>query len=336
MKRGPFRFPGSRAEPESVRIAPMQTASNRTLSRIVQSRQNSRVKELRAGLSRGTQNEQGRVAIEGEHLLEEALRSGLAVHTVFVRSGSGGALGADAATVRRCVERGGARIAGGGVFERRSTESPQGLAALVEVPAFSWEDAIRGKSPLLVIAAGLQDPGNFGTLLRSAEAFGASGVISLPGTVSRWNAKALRASSGSAFRIPVIVAAEEEMQTKLREQGIRLLAATVDGGTNASEIDLQVPSALLIGNEGAGLPEKLVKLADERITIPCPGPVESLNAAVAASVLLYEAARQRSKMMGSHRGSRRDELVWSHSGDQARCRGPWCAAGGAHASAHAR
>ncbi len=303
MRRGPFRNLGSKAEPESVRIAPMQTASNRTLSRIVQSRQNGRVKELRAGLIRGTQNEQGRIAIEGEHLLEEALRSGLAVHTIFVRSGSSNILermrrrfpaawSAEVEVLELPAE----------VFSSAvTTESPQGLAALIEAPAFSWEHALSGESPLLVIAAGLQDPGNFGTLLRSAEAFGASGVISLPGTVSRWNAKALRASSGSAFRMPVIAATEEEMATKLREQGIRLLAATVAGGTNATEIDLLVPSALLIGNEGAGLSQKLIDMADQAITIPCPGSVESLNAAVAASVLLYEAARQRSLVAGSNR-----------------------------------
>jgi TrmH family RNA methyltransferase len=132
-----------------------------------------------------------------------------------------------------------------------------------------------------------------GTLLRSAEAFGATGVLALPGTVSQWNAKALRASSGSAFRLPLLALSQEEAVSLLRQRGLRLLATTVSGGDSLDMVDLRSPIALLIGNEGSGLPRSLVQAADACVTIPCPGPVESLNAAVAASVLLYEASRQR-------------------------------------------
>ena len=146
-------------------------------------------------------------------------------------------------------------------------------------------------TPLVVIAAGLQDPGNLGTLVRSAEAFGATGMILLPGTVSLWNGKTLRASSGSAFRLPVIAMAAEEAFAALRAHGVRLLAAVARDGE--AEADLRGPSALLLGNEAAGLPGEWIAAADARVTIPCPGPVESLNAAVAGSVLLYDAMRQR-------------------------------------------
>jgi TrmH family RNA methyltransferase len=148
-------------------------------------------------------------------------------------------------------------------------------------------------SPLVVILAGLQDPGNLGTILRSAEAFGADGVISLPGTVSAWNPKAVRASAGSVFRLPLLSVDAEECFLHLREADVKIWTTTVDAAEPADLVNLTGPVAFLIGNEGKGVPAELAALADGAITIPCPGPVESLNAAVAASVLLYEASRQR-------------------------------------------
>jgi TrmH family RNA methyltransferase len=146
---------------------------------------------------------------------------------------------------------------------------------------------------LVVIAAGLQDPGNLGTLVRSAEAFGATGMILFPGTVSLWNAKTLRASSGSAFRLPVVGLTADDAFSALREHGVQILAAVARDGD--SEADWGGPSALLIGNEGSGLPEAWIAQADGRVTIPFTGAVESLNAAIAGSVLLYDAMRQRRK-----------------------------------------
>ena len=159
-----------------------------------------------------------------------------------------------------------------------------------------------------MVLAGIQDPGNLGTILRSAEAFGASGIVSLPGTVSAWNPKAVRASAGSVFRVPLLCSSEKECLEKLHEAGVKILASSVQAAQPADLVDMAGPVALIIGNEGNGVPRKLVSHADSAITIPCPGPVESLNAAVAASVLLYEAARQRSALSGGpleHRGARR-------------------------------
>jgi TrmH family RNA methyltransferase len=253
--------------------------------RRIESRQNARVKELRAGLGHGARTAANHIAIEGLHLVEEAAKSGLTLHTVFVRSGNEGLL--------EHLAVGGAEvlIVPGEVFASAVvTEHPQGIAALVEAPEFTVQAMLRG-TPLLVIAAGLQDPGNLGTLVRSAEAFGATGMILLPGTVSLWNAKALRASSGSAFRLPVVALAADDAFAALRAQGVQVFAAVARDG--AREADLRGPSALLLGNEGAGLPDAWIARADARVTIPYPGAVESLNAAVAGSVLLYEAARQR-------------------------------------------
>jgi TrmH family RNA methyltransferase len=268
----------------------MKSVAERVPRRI-ESRQNSRIKELRAGLTRGTP--QPHIAIEGMHLVEEAIKSHLALKTVFVLSGHEGLLEKLAPGDAEIL------ITSEEVFRSATTtEHPQGIAALVEAPSFTLAQMLTG-SAMVVVAAGLQDPGNLGTLVRSAEAFGATGMILLPGTVSLWNPKTLRASSGSAFRLPIVSMQAEETFRALREAGVEIVAAVArDGG----EADLRRPTALLIGNEGAGLPQDLVAAADARVTIPFPGPVESLNAGVAGSVLLYEAMRQRLRPLGNDGG----------------------------------
>jgi RNA methyltransferase, TrmH family len=267
----------------------MQAASNHAHVRIVQSRQNTRVKELRSALRKGEKTASGLIALEGQHLVEEALRSGLRIVSLFVSSGhlelvDNLPLQSDTEILELPSD----------IFASAvTTESPQPIAALAEVPAFTLEEVLAKPHPLIIVAAGLQDPGNLGTIVRSAEAFGASGVIALSGTVSIWNAKALRASSGSAFRFPVVSASSKDLFSALHAREIKSVATTVGGGTPAQQLDLAQPIALFIGNEGNGLSPELAGQCDERITIPCPGPVESLNAAIAASILLYEGSRQR-------------------------------------------
>ena len=256
----------------------------------ISSRSNARVKQLRAAFQGRARLSGGLIAIEGEHLLEEALRSGIVLKTVFLNE-------------RRDVPR----ILPHGVELLRLTEevfasvvetqSPQGIAALLVPPFPVLEEVIGGAeaSALILIAAGLQDPGNLGTLVRSAEAFGATGVLTTPGTVSAWNQKALRASAGSLFRMRVVSAAVDGI-ARLKEHGVSLIAAVGADGLGviaAQEMDFTSACAVMIGNEGSGLPAEWLELCDARVTIPCPGPVESLNAAVAGSLLLYEASRQR-------------------------------------------
>jgi TrmH family RNA methyltransferase len=162
--------------------------------------------------------------------------------------------------------------------------------------------ASEARPSLLLVLAGLQDPGNLGTILRSAEAFGATGVIALPGTVSAWNQKAVRASAGSLFRLPLIASTAEEAFPRLREAGLRIFTTAVEGAQAAPLADLTQPVAVLIGNEGNGVAAEIAAQADAALTIPCPGPVESLNASIAASILLYEASRQRSCAEGERAG----------------------------------
>jgi len=275
---------------------PNATQRART-TRIVQSRHNSRVKELRSAFLHPGRGERGLIAIEGELLLSEVLRSGLLPAAIFLRSGGEDALDRLAAQpdVQRALDAAEILELPADVFSSAvDTESPQGIAALLAPPQFDFEDLFPPHTPaLLLIAAGLQDPGNLGTLIRSAEAFGATGVITLPGTVNTWNAKTVRASAGSVFRMPVITRCAEEVVARLQTLGVMLFATTADGHLPATEAVLVKPSALLIGNEGAGLSTDLLAAADAQLAIPCPGPVESLNAAIAGSILLYEASRQR-------------------------------------------
>ena len=265
----------------------MQAAEN-----LVTSSSNARVKQLRGALAGHPRLSGGLIALEGEHLVEEALRSGLVLKTVFL--GSNRDLPAcvpSRVEVLRLSDELFASVA--------ETRSPQGIAALAVPPTWTLDQALSGV-PLVLVAAGLQDPGNLGTLIRSTEAFGGSGVLTMPGTVGAWNGKALRASAGSVFRMPVLPCTPEQL-SELRREGLRLIAGVGEGvGTEQiveiHDVDLTAGIALLIGNEGAGLSPELLAVADTRVTIPCTGTVESLNAAIAGSILLYEAQRQRSRV----------------------------------------
>jgi RNA methyltransferase, TrmH family len=272
--------------------------------RIVQSKQNARLKELRKALN-GPPRESSREAvaagtaapplagIEGPNLLEEAVRAGLRIASVFVAQGFEGQLEpldlpqeTEILLVPREL-----------LNSALTTETPQPVAALIETPDWTWAHLLGSQGnavPLLLVLAGLQDPGNLGTILRSAEAFGATGVLSLPGTVSSWNPKAVRASAGSLFRLPSFAASVEDCFEHLRAAGIKIWTTSVHAAEPANQVNLTGPIAILIGNEGNGVPLELAAKADGALTIPCPGPVESLNASIAASILLYEAARQRS------------------------------------------
>jgi len=274
------------------------SSSSRSLSApVISSRSNVRVKQLRAAFAGQARLSGGLVAIEGDHLLEEALRSGMVLKTVFV---------SDKRPVPKIVPYGvETLVLTDELFASMvATQSPQGVAALIVPPEPKLSQVLEGKTaPLILIAAGLQDPGNMGTLVRSAEAFGAAGVLATPGTVSAWNQKALRASVGSAFRMPVVHVTAEDIAS-LKQMGVKLLAAVGadnDGVVAAQEMDLRGACALMIGNEGSGLAAEWMEMADTQVTIPCPGPVESLNAAVAGSLLLYEASQQRAGYIPTHR-----------------------------------
>ena len=259
--------------------------------RRVASRQNARVKELRRAFHEAAPTVKGEVAIEGMHLLEEAIRAGLKLSSVFV---------SESATerARKLLPQLSAHtetlLLPDEIFASAvPTETPQGIAALVKVKSFALDDALVPAPALLVIAAGLQDPGNLGTIVRSAEAFAATGLLLAERTVSPWNWKAVRASAGSMFRLPVVKVTLAEALAEVKRRGLRVLATSSHKGTQIGECDLRGSVAIIIGNEGAGLPKDVLAQADEAVCIPQSPKVESLNAGIATSIILYEASRQR-------------------------------------------
>jgi TrmH family RNA methyltransferase len=277
-----------------------QTAPNlQPRLRRIEGRHNPLVKQLRQAFSRTELTEGGDCAIEGLRILEEAIRSGLRLSAVFFRESA-----QDRA--ERLLPQIGAHVETLLLPDRLfdslvPSESPQGVAALVRLREFALDDLIeRLQVGPMVVLAGLQDPGNLGTILRSSEAFGSAGVVLGEGTVSPFNSKVIRASAGSVFRLPLVHAHGksaagklEEVAEKLRTQGVRLIATSSHRGTALDQADLKGSTALFFGNEGAGLPRELMGRMDEFLSIPHTPLVESLNAGVAASIVLYEAARQR-------------------------------------------
>ena len=255
----------------------------------IRSRQNGRLKDLRRRLMNPGFADDGLVAIEGEHLLMEAARSGLRIDTLFVREDRAKNDWPGLGDPLRFT------VAADAFNHACATESPQGVAALVEAPRWSLDALLDSDHPLLLVLAGLQDPGNAGTIIRSAEAFGASGVLLTPGSVHPWNQKVVRASAGSSFRLPVVALEDVGLLEGLQERQIPLYACAAKSGDSILDRDLRAAGAFVIGNEGAGISDEVLALCSRSIHIPCPGPVESLNAAVAAAILLYEASRQRAQ-----------------------------------------
>jgi TrmH family RNA methyltransferase len=175
-----------------------------------------------------------------------------------------------------------------------STVSPQGIAALVEIPAHTQRKSDDHRGTTLVLED-IQDPGNLGTLLRSAEAFGVDEIFVTPGCANQWSPKVIRASAGSAFRNPARRMPIVEALRTLRAARIRIAGAVAQSAqaTPSPRAQLSEPVAIVIGSEGAGLTQQALAWVDERVNIPCR--IESLNAAIAGSLLLYEAQRQNAQ-----------------------------------------
>jgi TrmH family RNA methyltransferase len=259
--------------------------------RPISSRQNALLKQLRHAFSQGELTDDGYCAIEGVRTIEEAVRSGLKFHAIFF---SESAEERAARLLPQISSHAEALLVPDSAFHSAvATETPQGVAALVKLKEFTLDDALAAEEPLVVVVAGVQDPGNLGTIIRSAEAFGARAVILTEGTVSQLNPKVMRAAAGSAFRLPTVKLGAAQLVEQLRAHGLRLLGTSSHKGTPADQADLNGPLAIFVGNEGAGLPRAIASALDETIAVPHSPNVESLNAGVAASVLLYEVARQR-------------------------------------------
>ncbi|MGH9075848.1 MAG: TrmH family RNA methyltransferase [Acidimicrobiales bacterium] len=261
-----------------------------------------RVQRLRRLVGRSSfRSEEGRFVVEGARVLGVALDSGAGVESVYVeramvRPGDGVAEAA-----RRCVEAG-ARVFDleEGVLARVSaTVSPQPVVAVVMANDLALADLGARRPDLVVVGVDLRDPGNAGAVLRAAEAAGAGAVVSCGSSVDLFNPKAVRASAGAVFLVPVVAGGPaEEVLEVVGRWGLRRLGTVARGGQDYATADLRGPTAIVVGNEASGLPQQVESCLDGRLTIPMAGRSESLNVAMATAVVCFEAARQRRPAYG--------------------------------------
>ena len=256
---------------------------------------NSRIRLVRKLRTRKGRSTEGRFAVEGRNLVCEVLERGLGVDFIMIPQGAA----EDAPDfIKECI----------GSADMTVCEIPQrefaaltdagegiGMLAVVRQQACGPEliDSLDADDNLLVLDR-IQDPGNMGTLIRTAVAAGYKAIIAMSGTVDIYSPKVLRATAGMIFEIPVIyVTGEDRLKEILKRSGRRVAVTAVDGGVPYYEEDLGRGIALVIGNEGSGVSEAIKEMADVKVTLPMRGRTESLNAAVAAAILMYEAVRGR-------------------------------------------
>ncbi|MDD4237880.1 MAG: RNA methyltransferase [Desulfotomaculaceae bacterium] len=257
---------------------------------------NSHVKYLRRLAGRRFRDQEGKFLVEGVRFVEEALNSTWSVEMLvysprITEDGRGGRLLTSAANRGITL----LEVKDPLFNELSGTETPQGILALVRQRNNTLEElTAAGEPALLVLVDGVRDPGNLGGIIRTADAAGAGGVILLKGTADMYNPKTLRSTMGSLFHLPVIQGcAAEVVMTHLEERGIKTVAGEPRAARAVYECDLRVPCALAVGGEAAGAGEALLGRVSDLVRIPMPGRAESLNVAISAAILLYEAVRQR-------------------------------------------
>jgi len=239
---------------------------------------------------------EGVFVMEGEKLLAGALDAGAEVESLFfaraagVSPGVGKLIGRAASAGARVFEL------APGVMERvADTVTPQPVLGVVRTPGATLEDLVA--ATFVIVCIDVRDPGNTGAVIRVADAAGADGVVCCDGTADPFNPKTVRASAGSVLHLPIVVGGKpDEVLEVLRSRGMRRLAAVAHGGVPHTEVDLESPVALVLGNEGAGLPAQLRSAVDGGVSVPMAGKAESLNVSMAAAVLCFEVTRRRSKV----------------------------------------
>jgi RNA methyltransferase, TrmH family len=271
--------------------------------RRISSRQNPLVARFRE-LARG-RGSSGAILLDGEHLVEEALNAGVQLETVAFAERL---VQTRAEHLITRVERSGAdvvRVPEQVLAAMSPARQPSGIVAIARHGAATIDEVLSGRQQraasreqpdLVLLLDGVQDPGNVGAIVRAADGCGATAVIATEGTADPFGWKALRGAMGSTFRVPTASKQPpREAVTQLKSAGLTLLAAVPQGGRPISEVDLSRPLGILLGAEGAGLSEAMVAAADELVTIPMRPPVESLNVAITAALILYEASQQRAR-----------------------------------------
>lgn len=247
---------------------------------------------LHALKARSGREKHAAFAVDGIRVVEELLAAGLDLKFAVVSPTL-----EDSARGRTLLENLGARTAVRTVTDRElrelaETETPQGVIAVARIPSAELDAVKPAAGALALVLDAVQDPGNLGTLIRTADAFAAACVIALPGTVDYWNSKVVRAAAGSAFRVPLVSAKDDQAWRWLADHGFAICGADMDG-TDVRELGLNGRIALVAGNEGSGLRRETRSRVTRTVAIPMPGRAESLNVAVATGILLYELNRTK-------------------------------------------
>jgi TrmH family RNA methyltransferase len=255
-------------------------------------------------LARGRPDGPARLLLDGPHLVAEALASGIAIESAVL--GQDFASSPEGTRLLHALDDSSARTytASASVLEAMSpVASPAGIVAIASRPSRSLAHVLARRPQLLVVAVDVQDPGNVGAIVRAAEAGGATGAVFCGASADPFAPKALRGSMGSALRLPLVRVADwREAIGAVRDERVRVLATAARTGASVYESDLTSPVAFLLGGEGPGLGTDAIAAAGAAVSIPMAPPVESLNVAVAAALLIYEAARQR-RAAGAPRGN---------------------------------
>lgn len=256
----------------------------------ISSTQNPRVKQWVQLLDRKGRQKQGQYLIEGTHLIEEALKHQAPVRTIVYDLDKG------LPRELRALSEGQVEWVGvtSAIMEKCSdTQTPQGTFAVVDKRGTDAADLFEHENALIVALDGVQDPGNLGTIIRSADAVGAHAVVLGRGTVDLYNPKTIRSTMGSLFHLPIIEGDLQELLLEASNRGVQIIGSSLQAEASYYELDLTRSSWIVLGNEGQGLSSEVEQLVTQRAIIPMHGQAESLNVAMAGTVMLFEAARQR-------------------------------------------
>ena len=239
------------------------------------------------------------VLLDGEHLLQEALLCDIPIEiAAFSDKQLAGTASPGARIAKEIKKRGGriVTVTDTVLAAISPVQHPSGVVAIGRARPSDVGVVMSGLSdlPVTLVLAGLQDPGNVGAIVRAAAAFGASGIVAIEGSANPFGWKALRGAMGATFRVPVASRGTmTDVVAAAKKKNVRLVAAVPRGGTPLPQLNLQTATAVVLGAEGAGLPAEALTAMQETVTIPMQKPIESLNVAVAAALILYEAMRQR-------------------------------------------
>ena len=255
----------------------------------INSKSNTRIKEVKKLLERKNRNKEKKFLVEGFRFLDEALKSKYKLQYIMVDEALAqkweefklkfnDKINCDVLLVESKLFR-----------ELCETQTPQGVLGVVEY----LEEKLEVKDGVYILLDKIQDPGNMGTIIRSVHACGFNGIITTKGTVDIYNGKTLRSTMGSVFRVPVIEDCDSNMIDELKNKGFKFIVSTLEDSVDFYDSNLKDNIVIVIGNEGNGVSQEVMDIADIKVRIPMPGGSESLNAGVAASVMMYEVLRQR-------------------------------------------